>query len=136
GVVFVSRIRGGGCMLRDGRGPATRLLRRDSRSLIRSAGRLSCHYTFTLEFAGLASGRNRRASVVFGCEVLFVVAGHVFVPRLRGQRFPVVLVFRLFFFVAGTSLNAAPAAVEGHVILVHDHSLVVDGRHTGDISHR
>ncbi len=74
--------------------------------------------------------------MVFGCEVLFVVAGHVFVPRLRGQRFPVVLVLRLFFFVAGTSLNAALAAVEGHVILVHDHSLVVHVGHTGNIRHR
>src|SRR5258708_6299277 len=135
-LAFVIRIRRGGCMLRRGCRPATRLLRRHGWSPIRSARRLGCHYTLTLEFAGLASGRNRRASVVFGCEVLFVVAGHVFVPRLRGQRFPVVLVLRLFFFVAGTSLNAALAAVEGHVILVHDHSLVVDGGHIGDVGHR
>src|SRR5258708_4729791 len=134
-LALIIRIRWSGCMLRGWCRPATRLLRRHRWSLIRSARRLGCHYTLTLEFAGLASGRNRGASVVFGCEVLFVVAGHVFVPRLRGQRFAVVFVLRSFFFVAGTSLNAALAAVEGHVILVHDHSLVVDGRHIGDVGH-
>src|ERR1017187_6608672 len=114
---------------------ATRLLRRHGRRLIRSACRLRCHYTLPAEYAGLGGGRDRGASVVCGCEVLFVLAGHVFVPRLRGQRFGVVLVLRDFFFVRGTGRNAALAAVEGHVILVHDHCLVVDSGHIGDVGH-
>jgi len=73
--------------------------------------------------------------VICGREILFVLAGHVFVPRLRGQRFFVVLVLRHFFFVGGTRRNAAFAAVEGHMIFVHDHSLVVDGGHIGDVGH-
>src|SRR5258708_31409264 len=93
-LAFVIRIRRRGCMLRGGRRPATRLLRRHRWSLIRSARRLGCHYTLTLEFARLASGRNRGPSVVFGCEGLFFVAGPVFVPRFRGQRVPVVLLPR------------------------------------------
>jgi hypothetical protein len=54
---------------------------------------------------------------------------------LRGERFPVVLVLRDFFFVRGTGLNAALAAVERHVILVHDHGLFVDGGHIGYVGH-
>src|SRR5579863_1012801 len=133
-LAFTIGIRGGR-MLRRGRRRAPRLLRRHGRRFIWGACRLGCHYTLPAEHAGLGGGRDRWASVVCGCEVLFVLAGHVFVMGLRGERFAVVLVLRDFFFVRGTGRNAALAAVERDVILIHDHCLVVDGGHIGDVGH-
>src|ERR1035438_7329444 len=134
-LAFAIRIRGG-CMLRRGCRRAARLLRRHGRRLIRRACRLRCYCTLPAEYAGLGGGRDRGASVICGCEVLFVLAGNVFVMRLRGKRFPVVLVLRDFFFVGGTGPNSALAAIESHVILVHDHSLVIDVGHIGDVGRR
>src|SRR5271169_3497975 len=124
-LAFVIRLRRGGSMFRRGR-RRTRLLGRHGWRLIRSACGLGCYYTLPVKFAGLGSGRDRRASVVCGREVLFILAGHVFVLGLRRERFGVMLVLRDFFFVGGTGNNPALATVEGHVRLVADDDGSVD----------
>ena len=132
---LVIRICRSASVTRRGSRRATRFLRRHGRGMIRGSGGFRSDHPVSFEFTGLGRGGDGRTAVVFGREVLFVLAGHVFMMRLRGQRFPVVLVLCDFLSVVGTRCNSALAAVEGNVILVHDHSPVVDGGHIGDVGH-
>src|SRR5271168_1504072 len=83
------------------------------------------------EIAGFGGSGYCRAAMIFGREILPVLSGQRFVLRLLSQRSGVLLVSSRFFLRRRARRHSA-LPVEGSVILIHDHGLVVDVGHVGD----
>src|SRR5215469_17509669 len=110
----------------------TRLFRRHLGRMIFTTGGASRYSGMGAEVAGLCGGCDGRASVILRGEVLAIPAGHVFMLALRGQRRGVFFSREGFFLRAGMRLDAALAAIERDMILVHYNGLRVDVGHAGD----
>src|SRR5271165_328567 len=103
----------------------TRFLRRHSGSMIRRSGGSSGYDTASAEFAGASRSGNWWTAVIRRCEQSAVLAGGMFMLRLRRYRRNVSLVGIGFLFGRRTSRHAALAAVECHVrIVIHDHGAI------------
>ena len=100
--------------------------------MVLAAGRPRRHRGVAAEIPRPGGCRYSRAPMVLCSEVLTVPGGRVFMLHLRLQSCPVWLARVCLFLPSCPCLHSAGPAVEGNMILMHDHRPVVDAGHIRD----
>src|SRR5579864_8136181 len=85
------------------------------------------------EIARPGSCGDRRTAIILASEILTILAGQMFVLRLRGQGCDVVLARRHFLLPSRACFNASCSTVVAHIPgVVHHDRTVIDTGHVGD----